>query len=101
IQRCAEAIFVRGLVDGVLGKSPDHAICVLGDLNDGADSLPVRIVRGVGEPSKETLLPCAETLAPERRYSVFNGNEKVLIDHILVSDRLFRVLKSFEIYNEN
>lgn len=101
IQRCAEAIFVRGLVDEVLGKSPDHAICVLGDLNDGADSLPVRIVRGVGEPSKETLLPCAETLAPERRYSVFNGNEKVLIDHILVSDRLFRVLKSFEIYNEN
>jgi endonuclease/exonuclease/phosphatase family metal-dependent hydrolase len=101
IQRAAEAIYVRGLVDDVLKASPDHAICVLGDLNDHADSVPVRIVRGIGQPlSKEMLRACAELTPEDRRYSCFHGNEKTLIDHILVSDRLFRAAKSHEIYNE-
>lgn len=100
IQRAAEAVFVRGLVDDVLRASPDHAICVLGDFNDHADSLPVRIVRGVGEPAKDTLRSCAELLAEDRRYSCFHGNAKTLIDHVLVSDRLFAAAKSYEIYNE-
>ncbi len=100
IQRAAEAVFVRGLVDDVLRVSKDHAICVLGDLNDHAESLAVRIVRGVGEPESDTLRSCAELLAAERRYSCFHGNEKTLIDHILVSERLFGRAKTFEIYNE-
>ncbi len=100
IQRAAEAIYLRGLVDDVFRALPDHAVCVLGDLNDGVDSLPVRILRGLGEPSKDALVSCAELLAPEKCYSCFHGNEKTQIDHILVSDRLFRAAKSFEIYNE-
>lgn len=100
IQRAAEAIFVRGLVDDVLKASPDHAICVLGDLNDHHDSLPVRVVRGLGEPRRGVLASCAELLAVEKRYSCFHGNEKTLIDHILVSERLFRAAKSFHIFNE-
>lgn len=100
VQRAAEAVFVRGLVDDVLRASPDHAICVLGDLNDHAESLPVRIVRGVGEPAKDTLRSCAELLPPELRYSCFHGDEKTLIDHILASERLFAAAKKLEIYNE-
>jgi endonuclease/exonuclease/phosphatase family metal-dependent hydrolase len=104
IQRAAEAVYVRGLVDDVFRALPDHAVCVLGDMNDGIDSLPVRIVRGLGapsgEPSKELLRPCAELLAEDRRYSCFHGNTKTLIDHVLVSDRLFRAAKSYEIFNE-
>ena len=100
IQRAAEAIYVRGLVDDVLEGSPDHAICVLGDLNDHHDSLPVRIVRGLGDPRKDVLASCVELLTVEKRYSCFHGNDKTLIDHILVSERLFRAAKSFAIYNE-
>lgn len=100
VQRAAEAIFVRKLVDDIFLGSPDHAVCVLGDLNDGFESLPVRIVRGIGEPSGGTLRSCAELLSAERRYSCLHANEKTLIDHILVSERLFRAAKSFEIYNE-
>jgi endonuclease/exonuclease/phosphatase family metal-dependent hydrolase len=100
VQRAAEAIYLRGLVDDVFKTSPDHAICVLGDLNDHADSLPVRILRGVGERSKETLGAVAEMLAADRRYSCFHGNEKTLIDHVLVSERLFRAAKNYEIFNE-
>jgi endonuclease/exonuclease/phosphatase family metal-dependent hydrolase len=100
IQRAAEAVFVRGLVDDVLKTSPDHAICVLGDLNDHAESLPVRIVRGMGEPTKDTLRSLAELLPPEARFSCFHGNEKTQIDHILASERLFKAAKTFAIYNE-
>jgi endonuclease/exonuclease/phosphatase family metal-dependent hydrolase len=101
VQRAAEAIYVRGLVDDVLRALPDHAVCVLGDLNDHIDSLPVRIVRGLGEPSaKDMLRSCAELLPAERRYSCLHGNDKTLIDHILMTEQLFRAAKSFEIYNE-
>lgn len=100
IQRAAEAIYVRGLVDDVLKGSPDHAICVLGDLNDHHDSLPVRIVRGLGEPRKDVLASCSVLVQAHERYSCFHGDEKTLIDHILVSERLFRAAKGFEIFNE-
>ena len=100
VQRAAEAIYVRGKVDDILHASPDHAVCVLGDLNDKFDSLPVRIVRGLGEPSKNMLAACAELIEPAMRYSCFHGNDKSLIDHILVSERLFRAAKGFEIFNE-
>ncbi len=101
IQRAAEAIYVRGLVDDVLKGSPDHAICVLGDLNDRHDSLPVRIVRGLGEPRKDLLASCAVLVQAHERYSCFHGEEKTLIDHILVSERLFRAATGFEIFNES
>jgi endonuclease/exonuclease/phosphatase family metal-dependent hydrolase len=100
VQRAAEAIYVRGLVDDVFRALPDHAICVLGDLNDTFDSLAVRIVRGLGEPSNLLLGAVAELIAPEERYSVMHGNERTLIDHVLVSERLFRAAKSYEIFNE-
>ncbi len=100
IQRATEAIYVRSLVDGIFKASPDHAVCVLGDLNDVIDSLPVRILRGLGEPSKDALASCAELLQAAERYSCFHGNDKTQIDHILVSERLFRAARNFEIYNE-
>lgn len=100
VQRAAEAIYVRGLVDDVFGALPDHAICVLGDLNDQIDSLPLRILRGLGEPSPQVLRAVAELLPAERRYSCFHGNQKTLIDHLLVSERLFGAAKKYEIYNE-
>ena len=100
VQRAAEALYVRGLVDDLMKSSPDHAVCVLGDLNDSFDSLPVRIVRGHGAPSHDALRAAAELLPAEQRYSCFHGNEKTLIDHILVSERLFGFAKRYEIFNE-
>lgn len=100
VQRAAEALFVRGVVDSVLLHSPDHAVCVLGDLNDRPGSLPVSIVRGIDEPSAAALRACAELAPPDRRFSCFHGNEPTLIDHVLVSERLFRAARRFEIFNE-
>jgi endonuclease/exonuclease/phosphatase family metal-dependent hydrolase len=102
-QRAAEAIFVRGLVDELLAAQKaqkGRAVCVLGDLNDHEGALPVRIVRGIGESGPDTLFPCASLVPAESRFSCFHGEEKTLIDHVLVSDTLFSSLKRFEIYNE-
>jgi predicted extracellular nuclease len=100
VQRSAEALYLRGLVDALMKQSPDHAVCVLGDLNDHFDSLPVKILRGHGAPTHDALRAAAELLPAERRYSCFHGNEKTLIDHILVSDRLFGLATAYEIFNE-
>ena len=101
VQRAAEALYVRSLVDGIFEHSPDHAICVMGDLNDTLDSLPVRLVRGIDTTSKHYLRAGAELLPEEGRYSCFHGGGETLIDHILLSERLHRALRHFEIHNEN
>ncbi len=100
VLRAAEALYIRGIVDDLMKSSPDHAVCVLGDLNDGFDSLPVRILRGYGVPAHDALRAAAELLPAEQRYSCFHGNDKTLIDHILVSQRLFGFAKRYEIFNE-
>lgn len=100
VRRSAEALYMRGLVDDVFRQLPDHAVCVLGDLNDTLDSMPVRIVRGEGTLESGHLRPCSDLLPPEKRFSCFHGNAPLMIDHLLVSERLFRRSKSFAIQNE-
>jgi endonuclease/exonuclease/phosphatase family metal-dependent hydrolase len=101
VLRAAEALYVRSLVDGIFAHSPDHAICVMGDLNDTLESLPVRLVRGIDTTSKHYLRAGAESIEEEGRYSCFHGGGEILIDHVLLSERLHRALRHFEIYNEN
>jgi endonuclease/exonuclease/phosphatase family metal-dependent hydrolase len=96
VQRAAEALFVRNLVDGVFAQSPDHAICVLGDLNDVPESLTVRLVRGIDATAKHHLRPAA----PPGAFSCFHGGAPILIDHLLLSERLQRALTGFEAHNE-
>ncbi len=101
VQRAAEALYVRGLVDGIFAHSPDHAICVMGDLNDTPESMPVRLVRGIDTTSKHHLRAAADTVPAEQRFSCFHGGGATLIDHVLLSERLHRALRRFEIHNEN
>jgi endonuclease/exonuclease/phosphatase family metal-dependent hydrolase len=101
VQRAAEALYVRSLVDGIFAHSPDHAICVMGDLNDTLESMPVRLVRGIDTTSKHYLRAAVESIPEEGRYSCFHGGQEILIDHVLLSERLHRALRNFEIQNEH
>lgn len=101
VQRAAEALHLRALVDGIFAHSPDHAICVMGDLNDTLESLPVRLVRGIDTTSKHHLHAAAASLPEEQRFSCYHGGGRTLIDHVLLSERLHRAMRSFEIHNEN
>jgi endonuclease/exonuclease/phosphatase family metal-dependent hydrolase len=100
VQRAAEALYVRGLVDDVLLASPDHAICVMGDLNDTVQSLPVRLLCGLDVTSRFLLRPVAPLIPEDRRFSCYHGLGASLIDHLLLSERLHRACKSVEIQNE-
>jgi endonuclease/exonuclease/phosphatase family metal-dependent hydrolase len=102
VQRLAEALYLRGLVDDILRAMPDHAICVLGDFNDVHESLPLRVLRGVGlDPtSRGALLACAELVPAPKRFSCMHGDAATLIDHILVSEQVFKAVSEVHIFNE-
>lgn len=100
VQRTAEALYLRGLVDDVFAKLPDHAVCVLGDLNDTSDSMPLRILRGEGTSSSGHLRACVEAVPEEKRFSSYHGGRSVLIDHVLASRRLFDAMTRISIQNE-
>lgn len=99
VQRAAEALFVRTIVDDVLVALPNHAVCVLGDMNDLIDSLTVRLVRGFAAGGR--LHACAERVDSVNRWSCYHGANRTLIDHILVSERLYGALTHCEYFNEN
>jgi endonuclease/exonuclease/phosphatase family metal-dependent hydrolase len=103
VLRSAEALFVRSLLDGIFAQSPDHAICLMGDFNDTLDSIPLRLVQGVesrAASSSGVLHACSDRIPPERRFSTYHARGKLLIDHVLLSERLHTAVARVEIHNE-
>lgn len=100
VQRAAEALYVRGLVDDVLRARPGHAVCVMGDLNDTIHSLPLRLLMGMGSLDEAKLRSCTDEVTEGRRFSCHHAGAPSLIDHVLVSERLFRARKEVAIFNE-
>ncbi len=89
--RCAEALFVRGVVDGYLSRDRGERLVVCGDFNDVSGSLPLRVVAGLAgaeEPRGDALTSCAERIPLAERISVRHGGEAAAIDHALVSSAL-------------
>jgi endonuclease/exonuclease/phosphatase family metal-dependent hydrolase len=89
--RCAEALFVRGVIDERLAKNPDDRLVVCGDFNDVSGSLPLRIVMGTAgtdAPRADALVSVAELIPIAERISVLHGGEPTAIDHALVSPAL-------------
>jgi endonuclease/exonuclease/phosphatase family metal-dependent hydrolase len=93
--RAAEALYVRGLVDDAVARG-DH-VCVLGDLNDTLDSLPVTLLRGRGDARLSSALADIE---PSVRYSAIHDGERAHIDHVLVTSGLLARVRAAAIRNE-
>ncbi|NUO48539.1 MAG: hypothetical protein HOV80_06755 [Polyangiaceae bacterium] len=101
VLRSAEALFVRDLVDGLL-REGNERVAVVGDFNDTLESLPLRIVCGVGrglDPAA-MLAPATSLVATESRFSARHGSTPQLIDHVLLSPALGQRLASCSIFNE-
>ena len=96
VLRAAEALYVRGLVDDALARTPNVAL--LGDLNDTIDSVPLQIVLGAAEGA---LFACAEIIPREARFSTLHAGRKRQIDHVLVSAELRDRLLGAELFNES
>ena len=95
LSRGAEALFVRRLVERF---AVEGEVVVAGDLNDTIDSIPVKIVRGVGEAHE--LYPAAEKAPPEARVSTLHRGMKEQIDHVLATASLHERLTRSEFFND-
>jgi endonuclease/exonuclease/phosphatase family metal-dependent hydrolase len=99
--RTAEAVALRVKATELMNRYPDHAVIVLGDLNDVTDAATTQILQGppgseIGtggfdrpdQGDRARLFNLAPLIPQERRFSrIFKGNGE-LIDHILVSEEL-------------
>jgi endonuclease/exonuclease/phosphatase family metal-dependent hydrolase len=85
VWRSAEALFVRGLVDGVLAADATRHVAVAGDFNDHPNSHVLRVVAG-GGPLE--LSPCASIVPEKERFSILRHGAPQQIDHVLASPLL-------------
>jgi endonuclease/exonuclease/phosphatase family metal-dependent hydrolase len=97
VYRAAEALWLRSIVDARLAEASDARIAVMGDLNDGADSLIVRTLIGV---SPGALRACADRVPEAHRFSVLWGGRKEQLDHVLATDNLYEQIKAAVFLNE-
>jgi predicted extracellular nuclease len=85
---------VRGIVDGLLASDAAAKIAVVGDMNDGPGSLPVRVVCG------RSLSPCDAAIPADARWSILHHGAKQQLDHVLASKDLAAKVTSAAFLNE-
>jgi predicted extracellular nuclease len=96
VARHQQAASVNAFVDEILAADARANVVVLGDINDFEFSETTQILTAGG-----VLTSLMETLPQAERYSyVFEGNSQVL-DQILFSDNLLRVLGSYDVVHVN
>ncbi|HEX8795363.1 MAG TPA: endonuclease/exonuclease/phosphatase family protein [Polyangiaceae bacterium] len=105
VWRAAEALYVRGLVDGILSARPGARVAVVGDFNDVPDSAVLRCLCGAGEGPRANngtaaLADCTTGVEPARRFSCLHGDGRVQIDHVLASESLRAVLAGARFFND-
>ena len=97
-RRLRQAQHVAGIVEASFAGAGNPYVIVLGDLNDFNNSVPVFLLTGDAEYplfSAWDFLPVAD------RYSfIFNGASQVL-DHILISPNMVRLLSGVDAVHEN
>lgn len=106
MKRGAQALEARLLVDRLLDEDAGALIAVCGDLNAGPKEVPVRVLMADRSGPAGTLLaeralvPLADLVPAERRFSVRRRGQPVLVDHILASRALAALCRNVEIHNQ-
>ena len=106
MQRFAQAVEARMLVDMIFDADADALVAVAGDLNADVDDVEVRALRGdveeTGNPAlaDRVLVPVARNVAVSRRFSLVYQGVGELLDQILVSRALLAAHDEVEIHNE-
>lgn len=94
-QREQQAQEVRDFVEDILAVNPNANVAVLGDFNEFQFFDPLEILESAG------LSNLTETLPEDERYTFnFQGNAQAL-DHILVSQNLFKNFGGYDIVHVN
>lgn len=96
--RSAEALFVRGVVDELRSSTPPRQVCVAGDMNDDARSLPLRILKGEGA---DALLSAIDHVKEHKRFTALHRGKPAQLDHLLFSPELHARVTNADIWNED
>jgi endonuclease/exonuclease/phosphatase family metal-dependent hydrolase len=91
VWRVAEALHLRGIVDGILAANPGARVAVVGDLNDTPGSATLSALQGREEGS---LLDCTAGVPPASRFSVLHEGRRNQIDHVLTTSSLYGRLRA-------
>ncbi|MET4698211.1 endonuclease/exonuclease/phosphatase family metal-dependent hydrolase [Constrictibacter sp. MBR-5] len=106
VKRAGQAFEARLLVEQLFEDDPDAMIVVAGDCNAGETEMPLRILLGEAADTGNDALAARSLVSvergtpSERRFSVRHAGRAVMLDHLLVSRRLFTSLRSVAIHNE-
>jgi endonuclease/exonuclease/phosphatase family metal-dependent hydrolase len=115
VVRLAEALHLRSRVEARLFRDAKSQIAVLGDFNDGPDSLVLRAVAGdLAEAPRGrnsdldaataleagALYSCGRAIPPGARHTIMHRGAAQQIDHILVSRALWKRFREARVLNE-
>lgn len=107
VKRVGQAFEARLLVEQLFDTDPNAMIVVAGDCNAGETEMPLRILlaeaadTGNAALAARSLVSLETGMPAERRFSVRHAGRAVMLDHLLVSRRLFAGLRSVAIHNED
>lgn len=106
IKRNGQALELRLAVDAVFDEEPDALVAVCGDFNARDRDTPVLIALGADEDTgsghlaRRMLVPLERSLPEDRRFTVLHHGRPQMLDHIIVSRRLFGYFQRLQIHNE-
>mgnify|MGYP003674967061 FL=1 len=107
VKRAGQAFEARLLVEQLFDADPDAMIVVAGDCNADETEMPLRILladaadTGNAALAARSLVSLESGVPADRRFSVRHAGRAVMLDHLLVSRRLFAGLRSVAIHNED
>lgn len=107
MKRSGQALEARLLIDRMFDRDPDAAVLVAGDFNCDAREVPFKIIRAAADDTGNAALAgralaaLERSIRADRRYTVRHGGEAMMLDHLLVSQRLLGWYRGAEVHNED
>jgi endonuclease/exonuclease/phosphatase family metal-dependent hydrolase len=106
LKRIGQALEARLIVDDLLDAEHEALIVVAGDLNADLYEMPLRLLCAASadtnnaELAWRALQPAERRLPEAQRFTVIFDGRRVVLDHLLLSQRLATMLKTVEAKNE-
>jgi endonuclease/exonuclease/phosphatase family metal-dependent hydrolase len=106
IQRAGQGLEVRLCLEQLFDADPRRLIAIAGDFNAEDGEVPVRIVVGAEEStgnaalSGRSLVVLDRAVAQDRRWSILHHGRAQMLDHIMVTRRLYSRFIAIEVHNE-